>query len=95
MRKIELVVVGPEAPLVGGIVDYFKSDKDLKSVGIIGPNKWAAQLEGSKDFAKAFIEIQYPHSALPELRSGYVKRWTLFDNPQGSIRAQGRWFGGG
>jgi len=55
-KKIELVVVGPEAPLVGGIVDYFKADKDLKSVGIIGPNKQAAQLEGSKDFAKAFMQ---------------------------------------
>lgn len=55
-KKIELVVVGPEAPLVGGIVDFFKADKDLKSVGIIGPNKQASQLEGSKDFAKAFMQ---------------------------------------
>jgi phosphoribosylamine---glycine ligase len=55
-KKVDLVVVGPEAPLVAGIVDFFKGDKDLKSIGIIGPNKVAAQLEGSKDFAKAFMQ---------------------------------------
>ena len=53
--KIELVVVGPENPLVEGIVDFFQDDKELKSVSIIGPNKFAAQLEGSKNFAKEFM----------------------------------------
>lgn len=52
---IELVVVGPEAPLVEGIVDFFHSDEDLKHVRILGPDQQAAQLEGSKDFAKQFM----------------------------------------
>jgi len=55
-RQIGLVVVGPEAPLVAGIVDFFKADKNLQSVGIIGPSKLGATLEGSKDFAKAFMQ---------------------------------------
>ena len=53
--NIDLVVVGPEAPLVKGIVDYFKASPVLKDVRIIGPGKAGAQLEGSKDFAKAFM----------------------------------------
>lgn len=52
---IEMVVVGPEDPLVNGIVDFFEADEQLKKVAIIGPNKHAAQLEGSKDFAKEFL----------------------------------------
>lgn len=55
-KSIDLVVVGPEAPLVAGIVDYFKSTDDLKNVLILGPDKAAAQLEGSKDFAKKFMQ---------------------------------------
>ncbi|MFN4884719.1 MAG: phosphoribosylamine--glycine ligase [Bacteroidota bacterium] len=54
-NQIDMVVVGPEDPLVNGIVDFFKSDKQLNKVGIIGPNAQAAQLEGSKDFAKQFM----------------------------------------
>lgn len=54
-KQIELVVVGPEEPLVLGIVDFFKSDEDLKSIKIVGPDKVGAQLEGSKDFAKDFM----------------------------------------
>ena len=53
---INLVVVGPEQPLVDGIVDFFKNDPDLKDVRIIGPDKVGAQLEGSKAFAKQFME---------------------------------------
>ncbi len=52
---IEMVVVGPEDPLVNGIVDFFATDPSLMSVAVIGPNKYAAQLEGSKDFAKEFL----------------------------------------
>lgn len=55
-REIELVVVGPEQPLVDGIVDFFKQDAVLRSVGIVGPGKAGAQLEGSKAFAKAFMQ---------------------------------------
>lgn len=55
-ESISMVVVGPEAPLVDGIVDFFKADSALKKVLIIGPDKAAAQLEGSKDFAKEFMQ---------------------------------------
>jgi phosphoribosylamine--glycine ligase len=52
---IELVVVGPEGPLVLGIRDYFESDPWLKDVLMVGPGKVGAQLEGSKDFSKQFM----------------------------------------
>jgi phosphoribosylamine--glycine ligase len=55
-EQVELVVVGPEEPLVKGIVDFFKADEELKSIMIIGPSLHAAQLEGSKAFAKAFMD---------------------------------------
>ena len=54
-NSISLVVVGPEAPLVEGIHDFFNADPELKDVGVIGPEKLAAQLEGSKDFSKEFM----------------------------------------
>lgn len=54
-KKITLVVVGPEGPLVDGITDFFTKDKDLKNIGVIGPDASAARLEGSKDFAKQFM----------------------------------------
>lgn len=54
-NKIEIVIVGPEAPLVEGIHDFFLADTVLKNIPVIGPDKSAARLEGSKDFAKAFL----------------------------------------
>ncbi len=54
-EEIGLVMVGPEAPLVAGIVDFFSADDDLKKIPIIGPAAGGAQLEGSKDFAKEFM----------------------------------------
>ncbi|HCQ17197.1 MAG TPA: phosphoribosylamine--glycine ligase [Cryomorphaceae bacterium] len=54
-EKIDMVVVGPEDPLVNGISDYFRQREDLKHILLIGPDKNAAQLEGSKDFCKAFM----------------------------------------
>src|SRR5688572_22398199 len=54
-NQISMVVVGPEDPLVHGVYDYFKSVKELQFVKVIGPSKAAAQLEGSKDFAKEFM----------------------------------------
>ena len=53
---IDIVVVGPEAPLVEGIHDYFLSHEILKSIPVIGPVKMGAMLEGSKDFAKSFMK---------------------------------------
>ncbi len=55
-KNIELVVVGPEEPLVKGITDYFGQTDALKHVKIVGPDQEGAQLEGSKDFSKAFMQ---------------------------------------
>lgn len=55
-NEIDLVIVGPEEPLVKGIRDFFNADSKLKSIGFIGPDKIGAQLEGSKDFSKAFMQ---------------------------------------
>jgi len=54
-NHINMVIVGPEAPLTMGIHDYFLSDSQLKDIPLIGPDKSAARLEGSKDFAKEFL----------------------------------------
>lgn len=54
-NNINMVVVGPEDPLVKGIYDYFKNDSELNKIPVIGPSKEGARLEGSKDFAKAFM----------------------------------------
>ena len=54
-NNINMVVVGPEAPLVAGIHNYFLDDDLLKDIPVIGPDRSAARLEGSKDFAKAFL----------------------------------------
>src|SRR5690554_36139 len=54
-NDIQMVVVGPEDPLVLGIYDYFQQDEVLKNISVIGPSKAAAQLEGSKEFAKEFM----------------------------------------
>jgi len=54
-ENIELVLVGPEDPLVNGIYNFFKEDEQLKSITLIGPSKEGAQLEGSKEFAKEFM----------------------------------------
>ncbi len=54
-KKIDYVVVGPEAPLVAGISDYLKQDNRTANICVIGPDKHAAQLEGSKEFAKKFM----------------------------------------
>ena len=63
-EKIDLVVVGPEDPLVKGIYDFFKADELLAAIPVIGPSKVGAQLEGSKEFAKEFlVRHQIPTAA--------------------------------
>lgn len=54
-ENIELILVGPEDPLVNGIYNFFKADEHLKNISLIGPSKEGAQLEGSKRFAKEFM----------------------------------------
>ena len=72
-NQINMVVVGPEEPLVLGIHDYFLADEELKNVPVIGPAKAAAQLEGSKDFAKQFM---YRH-AIPTAKYATFTKETL------------------
>ncbi len=55
-NQIDMVVVGPEDPLVNGIYDSFKNDETTQHIAVIGPSKAGAVLEGSKDFAKAFMK---------------------------------------
>ncbi len=54
-HKIDMVIVGPEDPLVKGVVDFFAEDEAVKHIPVIGPDKFGAQLEGSKDFSKQFM----------------------------------------
>jgi phosphoribosylamine--glycine ligase len=54
-NAIEMIVVGPEDPLVNGIYDFFKNDAALQHIAVIGPSKEGAMLEGSKDYAKQFL----------------------------------------
>ncbi len=70
---INMVVVGPEDPLVNGIADFFLSDEALKNIPVIGPNKIAAQLEGSKDFSKQFMMRHH----IPTARYQSVTRETI------------------
>lgn len=73
-HNISLVVVGPEAPLVAGIVDFFKQDAQLSQVKVVGPDKQAALLEGSKDFAKEFmLENNIPTAAYKTFTANSVE----------------------
>ena len=66
-EKIKMVIVGPEAPLVAGITNHFRKSKSLQGVHIIGPDQEAAQLEGSKAYAKEFMtEFNIPTAAYGE-----------------------------
>ena len=55
LHEIDMLIVGPEVPLVSGIHDFFASDLELKHIAVIGPKKQGAQLEGSKEFSKKFM----------------------------------------
>jgi phosphoribosylamine--glycine ligase len=58
-NKIDMVVVGPEDPLVNGVYDFYKQDGFLKNIIVVGPSQKAAQLEGSKAFSKKFMQRQF------------------------------------
>ncbi len=78
-NNIKLVVIGPEEPLVNGIVDILKSDPNLKNVIIIGPQKKAAQLEGNKEFAKTFMQKNnIPTAKYKAFTKGYIKEAYAF-----------------
>lgn len=78
-EEVEMVVVGPEDPLVAGIFDFFKNDKDLKSVPVIGPSKEGAKLEGSKEYAKEFlIKHKIPTAAYDSFTAETVEKGCQF-----------------
>jgi phosphoribosylamine--glycine ligase len=78
-NNIEMVIVGPEIPLVEGIHDYFLADETLKAVPVIGPVKSGAMLEGSKDFAKEFMtKYHIPTAKYFSVNSGNVEQGIAF-----------------
>ena len=83
-EKIDLVLVGPEEPLVKGITDFLISDPQLKDMDIIGPSKNGAQLEGSKAFAKAFMKKhRIPTAAYGEFTLGNYRDGVDYINKHG------------
>lgn len=92
-KKINIVIVGPEVPLVAGIHDFFLADPLLKNVKVIGPQKRAATLEGSKEFAKKFMfrhhipTAAYRSFTKEDLREGYTFLESL--NPPYVLKADG------
>ena len=92
-HNISMVVVGPEDPLVKGIYDFFKADEALKEVTLIGPSKRGAQLEGSKEFSKEFMQkfgvptAAYKSFTKDTLEAGYDFLETL--NPPFVLKADG------
>jgi phosphoribosylamine--glycine ligase len=78
-EKVNMVVVGPEDPLVLGIYDFFKNDADLKDIPVIGPSKIGAQLEGSKEFAKEFlVKHNIPTAAYDSFTTETVEKGCQF-----------------
>jgi phosphoribosylamine--glycine ligase len=92
-NNIEMVVVGPEAPLVDGVHDFFLADNALKNISIIGPKKDGALLEGSKDFSKIFMEkhniptARYQSFTKDNLTEGFAFLETL--SPPYVLKADG------
>ncbi|WP_323787418.1 phosphoribosylamine--glycine ligase [Psychroserpens sp.] len=78
-NKIDMIVVGPEDPLVQGIHDFFLKDAQLKHIAVIGPQKAAAELEGSKEFAKEFLyRHNIPTAAYQSFNASNVKEGYAF-----------------
>lgn len=92
-NKIDMVIVGPEVPLAMGIHDFFLNDSSLKAIPLIGPQKSAARLESSKDFAKAFLtRHKIPTSVYRSFDTTTVKEAPAFLRTLGSpyvIKADG------
>ena len=92
-NNIEMIIVGPEDPLVQGVHDYFLADEELKNVAVIGPQKAAATLEGSKEFAKEFLfrhnipTAAYQSFNAQNVEEGYAFLETL--NPPYVLKADG------
>jgi phosphoribosylamine--glycine ligase len=92
-HQISMVIVGPEAPLVLGVHDFFLADEELKNIPVIGPKKDGALLEGSKDFSKEFMikhgipTAQYQSFTKESLEEGKLFLETL--NPPYVLKADG------
>jgi phosphoribosylamine--glycine ligase len=92
-NNIKMVVVGPEAPLVAGVHDFFLADIDLKNIPVIGPKKDGALLEGSKDFSKQFMQkhgvptARYQSFTKENLEAGFTFLETL--EPPYVLKADG------
>ncbi|MDR0743768.1 MAG: phosphoribosylamine--glycine ligase, partial [Tannerella sp.] len=80
-NEIDMVIVGPEDPLVNGIYDFFKADGDLSGLPVIGPSRLGARLEGSKDFAKAFMMRHHiPTARYKSFTAGQINEGIAFLN---------------
>lgn len=92
-KEIDLVIVGPEQPLVEGIVDYFAKDPELKDTLILGPSARASLLEGSKDFAKNFMKkYNIPTAAYQSFTRNQLEQGKTFLrqlNPPYVLKADG------
>ncbi len=78
-NQIDLVLVGPEVPLCEGLHDYFLADSSLQNIKVVGPQKFGAQLEGSKDFAKEFmIRHQIPTAKYCSVTAGTLSEGLAF-----------------
>ncbi len=78
-EKVDMIVVGPEDPLVNGIYDFFKNDPAIQHIPVIGPSKIGAQLEGSKEFAKEFlIKHKIPTAAYDSFTKDTVEKGCRF-----------------
>ena len=78
-EKIDMVVVGPEEPLVRGIVDFFQNDGEINQIAVIGPTAEGAQLEGSKGWAKAFMKRhKIPTAGYREFTAGATESGVKF-----------------
>ena len=78
-NQINMVVVGPEDPLVKGVYDFFKTDEELKHVPVIGPSKAGAVLEGSKEFAKGFMQRHHiPTAGYKSITSANLEEGLAF-----------------
>jgi phosphoribosylamine--glycine ligase len=92
-NQVDLVLVGPEDPLVNGIVDFFEADSLIKHIPVIGPSKMGAQLEGSKEFSKNFMKrhgvptAAYASFTFAKLEEGYKFLETL--RPPYVLKADG------
>ena len=92
-EEIDMLIVGPEDPLVNGIFDFFNETEDLKHITVIGPSKQGARLEGSKEFAKEFMQkyniptAKYEAFTKNNLEDGFAFLDTL--NPPYVLKADG------